>query len=523
MTINDPSHQVSAGRSDDPHAALVQADAGMRTGKARGKLILLAALCLLAVALGMRALRQSPWYQERRFSTMTLAQLQRERAGRLDNPRLLYAIGLRLIAQSQFVEADPYLRNAVGLDPDDPRLRDAWAETLVRSGQVTAAFGELRQFVGTHPNSAVGHLAFGKFYLTQASLIRASEELHRAVELEPSLGEAWSYLASAERGQGHVEEAEQASEHAVALRPNNATDRLGQALLLMEMGKTDRARSAFATALRLDPRSAATHREYARCLLKLGKEPGELTQAETEARQALSLDPRDPAALLILGQTLVAEGRPQDAIPYLEAIALHSPADPASALTVAQTYRRLHNVGMAERWDAVYGERSRRQALKESLTAVIERNPRNRAAQRQLARLLAENGDVGGCLRHEAAAIHRGLDAPPALVAAANDLIAVGRAIDALPLAMKAVDAARNNPMAREAMGDALLALDKPYDAAECYARASHGLPERAPLYQRKLDEYYLQHEGHLPRHAMKADSMKPTSLNEALATRSKK
>lgn len=498
---------TSSGAFSTPHSPLQSRDR-----KGRGKLILLAALSLAAIGLGIRAIRETAWYEEWHLSNMTLAQLQRERAGRLDRPLLLYHIGLRLSEQSRFVEADAYFRNAVGLEPDDPRLRDAWAQALVRSGQITPAFGELRQFVGTHPNSSGGHLALGKFYLTQASLIRASEELTRAVQLEPSLGEGWSFLTAAETGLGHPAVALKASERAVALRPGNAKDRLGLALLLLEAGKSDRAQSVFAEAVALDPRSAAAHREYARCLLKVGKTPRDEAKAEAEARQSLALGPQDWTTMLILGQVLVAEGRASEGIEFLQRASRRSPFDPASALTLAQAYRRLHQEAQAGRWEEVYRERNQRQALKESLITAIQASPHSRAPQRSLARLLAEEGDVGGCLRHEAEALHRSLDAPPALVAAANDLTAAGRPAAALLLAEKAVDSARNNPMAREAAGSALLALGRPYDAAKAYRQAVLGMPDRLPLYQKRLDEYYRQHVGQLSKRSgpLRAHSLSP-------------
>ena len=184
-----------------------------------GRMLLLAALALLMAGGGGWDIWHLPQYQEWRLSRMSLAQLQRERGGRLDDPRLLYYIGLRLNGQQRYAEADPYLRNAVSLDPDAPRLRDAWMQALLGSGLTTAAFGETREFAGTHPGSAPAHLILGKFYVAQNSMVRAVEELSRAVAINPSLGEAWSLLAVAQTGLDHITEAEAAAARAVALRP----------------------------------------------------------------------------------------------------------------------------------------------------------------------------------------------------------------------------------------------------------------------------------------------------------------
>src|SRR5262249_5585727 len=138
----------------------------------------------------------------------------------------LYYIGLRLNQSQRFSEADPYLRQAVGLDPSSPRLRDEWARALLGSGLTTAAFGELKEFVGSNPDSGSAHLLLGKFYITQKSMQRAIEEMDRAVALDPALGEAWSYLAVAYDGMDNQQRAREAVQKAIALRPNSADDQL---------------------------------------------------------------------------------------------------------------------------------------------------------------------------------------------------------------------------------------------------------------------------------------------------------
>jgi tetratricopeptide (TPR) repeat protein len=461
--------------------------------RGRGKAWLLLALVLLAFAMGIQDLKHLPWYQEWRLARMSLADLQRERGTRLDDPRLLYYTGLRLNQIGRYSEADPLLRNAVGLDPESPRLRDEWANALVRTGLITAAFGELRQYAGTHPNSPQAHLLLGKFYMTQSSYLRATEELTTAVKLDPNLGEGWSYLAAAESGLNSLADAEQAARRAVALRPNSASDRLGLALLLLGNGKTAEARTVFLDALHLAPNSAAIHREYARCLLSIGA-ASEVKAAEAEAQRAIALDPNDVLAQWIRGQALIAGGRPGEAVPCLEAAARQSPYAPGPAFTLAQAYRRLHQREQAIAWDAIYRRRNARMLLKQETVTAIQKSPHDPAPQQSMARLLAEEGDVSGCLRHNAEALHCAPDAPPALVAAAIQLTAVGRAADALPLTTRAVTLARNNPLAYEAKGDALVALGQPQEAARAYARAVKGFPDRLDRYQARLDAYARRH-----------------------------
>jgi Flp pilus assembly protein TadD len=191
-----PADQVvarsSIARNRSFHGRRVQTGAG-QTIAALGLL----AIITLAV---IWALRHTPWYQEWHYARLSLPSLQRLRGDRTDDPRLLYHIGRRLNQQERFGEADPLLRIAVGLEPEEPRLRDEWARALLGSGRITAAFGQLREFAGKNPGSAQAHLLLGKFYFTQHSLpraLRSWKRQRRPMPTPPRHGLIWRKRAAA--------------------------------------------------------------------------------------------------------------------------------------------------------------------------------------------------------------------------------------------------------------------------------------------------------------------------------------
>ncbi len=465
----------------------------------RGKVKLAAALTAVALATSAYSIRYTDWYQERHFARLPLAALQREARLKQDNPRLLYYAGQRLNEQGRYAEADGYLRTAVGLNPDDPRSRDAWAEALLHTGRITAAFGELTQFARTHDNSALGHLMLGKLYLSQISMQRASEELNRAVALDPTLADGWTALAAAQSANGGLTQAIEAATRAAALRPDDDKNHLGLGVLLLAGGQVERSRRVFAETVALAPNSAAAHREYARCLLTSGS-PSDLRQAETEARRALALAPNDLAASFVLGKTLLAADKPADAAPFLQRAAEASPYDAPSAYALMQAFAKSNQPSQASQWASAFRQRNNRANAKQKIVTILERTPNTPSAHRQMARMLAEEGDLDGCIRHAAEALGVAADAPPALVAAANQLTGAGRADKALLVVQRAIEEAPNNPRAREAKGDALLALGRPEEAARNYATASRVLPEIAKTYQRRLDaDYARRHSGSHP------------------------
>jgi tetratricopeptide (TPR) repeat protein len=457
-----------------------------------------ALLVALAGASAWSALH-CPWYQEYRYARMSIDQLQRERGDRLDNPRLLYHLGRRLNAAGRFAEADPLLRNAVGIEPDVPRLRDEWARALLGSGLTTAAFGQLRQFAGTHPQLPEAHLLLGKFYFTQRSMRRASEECQQAISLDPKRGEAWSLLAGAQADLGELEAGRRAAQRAVALRPGSAGDRLVLASLLDRANDSAGARGAYAAAVRLAPADAPAHREYAGWLLKAGRGEADLRLAEAEARRAVALAPSDATAQLFLGRALLRRGQQAAAVEPLERAAARAPADPAPALALSETCRALGRAADAARWEGDYLKRQRAATAYAQLWEALRIRPDDRDLHARLARLLGERGDVEGCVRHHGMSLRCAPDAPPALIVAANDLTDGGHAAAALPLAQRAVRLSDANPAAHEALGNVYLGLGRGHLAGLEYNKTASWLPQRTPILKERLARYFRERAAHPP------------------------
>ena len=479
----------------DPAALPQEGERRPRRRRVRALTVVALLLAVISAAGLAFVARQTPWYAEWQYARLSLAELEAEGAGGNgeNNPRLLYYLGRRLNEQQRYAQADPILRRAVGLDPHAPRLRDEWARALLGSGLTTAAFGQLREFAGTHPDSALAHLLLGKFYFTQNSMKRASEELERAVSLNPSLADGWAYLAGAADALGDAKRARAAAEKAVALRPKHAPDRLILAGFLAASGDAAAAHREYDAAVRLGPNNPAVHREYARWLLSSGGVGEKAVQAEEHARRAVTLDPADPAAQLVLGRTLAQRGDDASAAPILSRAAALAPHEPAPALTLAQTLRRLGRANEARVWEAAYLVRQKNKTEEGRLRDQIRVAPEARGPRLAMARLLARRGDVAGCVRQHAAARRVALDAPAALIAAANDLTDVGRPALALPLAQRAIKVSRASPMAHEALGNALLALNNVREAAASYDKTATWLPGRFPVLQEKLRRHFAQ------------------------------
>jgi tetratricopeptide (TPR) repeat protein len=429
---------------------------------------------------------------------MSLAALERDLPRHTDETLYLYALGTRLNRAGRYVDADPLLRRAVGIDPHNPRYRDAWAQSLLGSGLATAAYGQLREFAGTQPDMAEAHLILGKFYFTQRSMARAAEEFERAATLDGRNAEAWSYLAGSREALNDLPKAAEAAEHAIRLRSDHAPDRLLYASLLTRTNRSGQAREQFEYAIRIQPSWAAAHREYASWLLQSGA-PGDAQKALSEATLAVKAAPNDAQAQLALGDALARSGRADAAVEPLSRSASLAPDDPAPAMALSQALRGLGRTEESSRWEADYRKRQKLVSEQREIWEALRVRPNDGALHARMARLLGMHGDVAGAVRHRSMELHCALDAPQTLIAAANDLADGGHADAALPLAQRAVRISAANPSAHEALGNALLGLGEIHQAGLEYNKTAGWLPQRKAVLERRLFAVIQEREKNPP------------------------
>lgn len=445
----------------------------------------------IVALLGVWALLSSPMFLRWRYRHMTLLQMMRQLPKHRVDPIFLYYLGLKLNQRGDYVHADAVLRHAVGLDPDNPKYRDEWARALLGSGLVTAAFGELRQYVGTHPQSAQAHYLMGKFYVSQRAMDKASDELQKALQLDPTLGEAWAYLALACEALGDNTRALQAAQKAVALNPRDGANRATLALLLSRANQETAARKQFLEAIQLAPHQEAIRQAFATWLLQHSTGSQDLREALVQAQAALQLSSQDAAAWLAEGRAYFLLGNYQQAVvPLIRAYQLY-PYDPTAPLTLREVYQKLGLPKEVAQWQHLYLLCQKGAARYQQLYDALRVHPQSSTLHRKMAELLAQRGDVDGCLRNWAEALHLPADAPQVLIATANSLTDAHFAQKALPLAQRAVQIATANPSAHEALGNAWLGLNRLRSAQIEYDATVKWHPQRINPIRKRIQAYW--------------------------------
>jgi len=212
-------------------------------------------------------------------------------------------------SRSEFEESISYFDEAIKKDPTFALAYVGLADAYNKLGLV---------FFGGSPDE------------TRPKVIGAAR---KALELDPELAEAHVQLADAYQREWRWSDAEAEYKWALQLRPNDAAAHLGLARWLLAEGRTEEAMEWSKHARELDP-LAVTGTELAWILFAARR----YDEAVRELRATLAVKPDDALALWYLGFALVAEGKPQDAIPPLERAVSISHGSPGAIGVLARAY-----------------------------------------------------------------------------------------------------------------------------------------------------------------------------------------
>jgi len=157
----------------------------------------------------------------------------------------------------------------------------------------------------------------------------------KALELDPQLAEAHVLLAEVYQKRWQWREAEAEYKQALELKPNDAPAHLAFAKWLSCQGRAEEAVEWARRGRELDPNAVSG--VGIGWILFMARRYDE---ANRELRSALAVEPNDSSALWNLGFVLIGDGKPEEAIPFLEKTALVSSRSPGSIELLAMAYAR---------------------------------------------------------------------------------------------------------------------------------------------------------------------------------------
>ncbi len=204
----------------------------------------------------------------------------------------------------------------------------------------------------------------------------------RAIELDPTSGQAYASLAIVQMVFDlDWPKALATTSKGRELDPNNPTLLMTSAVVARRGGRDEEATAFFEHALERDPVNLLLHRYYGKTLFQSGR----LSEAETQLRQVLAMNPAQPAAHYDLGRILLVKGATDAAVAEFEAesspfwhafglplgyFAQHRTKETEAAVVellrqskgaefqVAEAYAYMGNADLAFKWlDAAYVNR----------------------------------------------------------------------------------------------------------------------------------------------------------------------
>ena len=262
---------------------------------------------------------------------------------------------------------------------------EAWRRAMRSLDAAEESLPALREYVAANPDdSAVSER------LEEVTRIVAEERRQRA---DPGLRAKREGMAALEAGRN--EEAEALLQEALSRYPRDADVVGGMGLVRLRQGRHDEAYELFERAARLDPKARDKWQDLGRtsrfwgllARARAARDAGKFDAAAALAREAQSLDPKEPAAAALLARIqvdaglesargLMAAGRTEEAIGLLEKAAAADPDDPWLRHDLARLY-------------AARGDTARGDAL---FQALVKRRPDNADAHYAMALHLSSTG-----------------------------------------------------------------------------------------------------------------------------------
>jgi len=210
-------------------------------------------------------------------------------------------------------------------------------------GNVDAAVLEYRNAVAKDAMFAPARLKLAEAYLRQGNGAGALAESVRAADLLPKDADAQLKAGSLLLLSGRADDAKGRADKALAINPKNVDALVLRANAMAGLRDLDGALKEMEQALRLDPRST-----FQTSLGYIQAARGNLAEAETAFRQAVTVDPKSVGAQVALGQFLWSVGKPAEAESTLKSALVLDPANLLANRLLAVFYLRTDRAAEAE-------------------------------------------------------------------------------------------------------------------------------------------------------------------------------
>ena len=252
-----------------------------------------------------------------------------------DDPESHLFLGDVYVARGDLSKAVQEFEKTLQLDPENLRAMENLGN-YYSAFDVNRALEYYNKYLVLSPREAEIYFQIGFLYEKNNNIDKAIEAFKKSAELDPS--EVAPHLALAEiyESQKSTEAAIAEYQKCVQLDPHNPTFEARLGHLYFQTERWDEAYGAFQKAAALEPRDGAIYYWLAR----IAEERHQWAEAENDSRKAYDLS-RDPQFLPLLAYYLTVEGKPKEAISWLQKARKTDPTNPNVILFLGMDYLDL--------------------------------------------------------------------------------------------------------------------------------------------------------------------------------------
>jgi len=230
--------------------------------------------------------------------------------------------------------AERSFRRGIELSPQDAELRNALGWTLFQEAKTAEAVEEYQRAIAADPRHAKAHDNLALALVELGRLDEAAAQFRTSLEIAPR-AEIHSDLGFTLARLGKADEARAEYRKALALDPSCASAHFNLAVALVQDGKLGEAESHYRKALPGRP-TAEAHNGLGYVLAREDR----TDDALAEFRKAIEIDPKFAPAYNNLADTLVKQGKLEEAEPYYQR-SLEAKPSAAVSNALASLRRRL--------------------------------------------------------------------------------------------------------------------------------------------------------------------------------------
>jgi tetratricopeptide (TPR) repeat protein len=194
----------------------------------------------------------------------------------------------------------------------DAKCADLLGVSYSKLDRYQDAYTVMVENIRQNPSNPYAYFNLIALFVDTAEMDKAAEVADKAIAALPQNADALSMRGSIELYRNQTDEAYRDFAAAAQLAPHSPDPRFLMALVDYRQSKFDQASKILREAIGSGIADSDLHYMLAECLLRI--DPSNASIALSELDQAIQLNPKSIPSRILRGKTLLAAGRPQDAL-----------------------------------------------------------------------------------------------------------------------------------------------------------------------------------------------------------------